>query len=141
MLRKQDFEQTLAFRPCLRTAHWALHWAAFSAENEADSTCLGVVLPKKWAKKAVTRNGLRRQLYQVFSQYKDQLPQGRYVIRQTAAWSVAVYPSAWSDALRWVVRQEIIELIEKARDLKDKIQKASRVSMMTEVKEQAGGDE
>ncbi len=75
---------------------------------------LGTMTPKRWAKRAVTRNAIKRQIYQVSTDLTFQPPPAAYVVRLAAGFDKAVFPSATSQALKTAVRQELVQLFEKA---------------------------
>ena len=75
---------------------------------------LGTMTPKRWAKRAVTRNAIKRQIYQVSTDLTFQPPSAAYVVRLAAGFDKAVFPSATSQALKTAVRQELVQLFEKA---------------------------
>ncbi|MDO4723636.1 MAG: ribonuclease P protein component [Comamonadaceae bacterium] len=75
---RQQFQAMLAQAPIARTAHFCLHRLPASAlpgplGGAAPSTAgavevgawVGALVPKRWAKRAVTRNLIRRQVYAV----------------------------------------------------------------------------
>ena len=77
---RAQFQAVLAGPPVAKTAHFALHRAALDGEHEgrplfavADAW-LGVLLPKRWARRAVTRNAIRRQIYEVARHRAAPLP-------------------------------------------------------------------
>jgi ribonuclease P protein component len=75
---------------------------------------IGAVVPKRWAKRAVTRNGIKRQIYHVSADFESRLPVAAHVVRLRAGFPRDQFPSAWSEALRQVVRAELLQLFEKA---------------------------
>jgi ribonuclease P protein component len=79
----------------------------------ADEAWIGAVVPKRWAKRAVTRNGIRRQIYAVSASYASRLPAAAHVVRLRTDFARAQFPSAWSDALNSVVRGELLQLFDK----------------------------
>jgi len=83
-----------------RTAHFALH-----RMPDSDPT-IGVVLPKRWAKRAVTRNTLKRQIYSVSEAAK--LPAGAYVVRLRTTFGG--YRSATCLLLKREARAELQQL-------------------------------
>jgi ribonuclease P protein component len=113
---RAQFEAAMAGATLTRTAHFVLHRAALdnTAPRAEESTALfgvqdayiGVVIPKRWAKRAVTRNGIRRQIYNVSASF--QLPAAAHVVRLRS--SFAGFTSAWSDGLKAVVRAELQQL-------------------------------
>ena len=79
----------------------------------ADEAWVGAVVPKRWAKRAVTRNGIRRQIYTVSESFASRLPAAAHVVRLRTDFARAQFPSAWSDALKSAVRGELLQLFEK----------------------------
>lgn len=75
---------------------------------------VGAVVPKRWARRAVTRNTIKRQVYAVSETQSSKLPVGHYVVRLRTEFSRKEFPSATSDALKRVVRSELISLFGKA---------------------------
>ena len=123
-----------------RTAHFALHrarpaprtapagdtsstgpgspdgaQALFAVQAAVPAPAVGVVVPKRWARRAVTRNAIRRQIYAVSLDFEAALPAASHVVRLRAGFDRKAYPSAWSEALRRVVRAELQQLFAGAR--------------------------
>ena len=67
---------------------------------------LGMVVPKRHARRAVTRNLLKRQMKAVMASYGS-VPPGLWVIRLRSPFDRAVYVSAASHALSNVARKEL----------------------------------
>jgi ribonuclease P protein component len=107
LVHKRDFESVLSQRPSRWTPHFALH----VLQPVAKPFGVGVVLPKRWAKRAVTRNGIRRQIYAVAAQALRARPGRAMVVRQRAAFSQDDFPSAWSRPLKRQVRNELQQLL------------------------------
>ena len=42
---------------------------------------LGAMVPKRWARRAVTRNAIKRQIYNVSERFGDRLPVAAHVVR------------------------------------------------------------
>ncbi|MDO4705029.1 MAG: ribonuclease P protein component [Comamonadaceae bacterium] len=68
--KRQQFQQLLAVFPVAKTSHFCLHslpaaQLAGGAGARRDALWVGVLLPKRWARHAVTRNLIRRQVYAV----------------------------------------------------------------------------
>ena len=80
-----------------------------------DEPWIGTVVPKRWAKRAVTRNGIRRQVYNVSEAFASRLPAAAHVVRLRSEFARAQFPSAWSEALKASVRGELQRLFEQAR--------------------------
>jgi ribonuclease P protein component len=113
-----------------RSAHFALHFSQTvtlglpteQSESVAQlskpappltQAVIGVICPKRWAKRAVTRNTIKRQVYAVSSELRDQLPAGYVVVRLATTWSREQFKSATSPALKLAVRQELLALFSK----------------------------
>ena len=79
-----------------------------------DEAHIGAMVPKRWAKRAVTRNGIKRQIYNVSATFESRLPAAALVVRLRMDFARKDFPSAWSDALKEVVRTELQQLFERA---------------------------
>lgn len=75
---------------------------------------LGAVVPKRHARRSVTRTLLKRQIRAVVSAHIDALAGGLWVIRLRAPFDRAVFSSAASDALKCVARDELDQLLVSA---------------------------
>lgn len=135
---KAQFAAVMGGQTVARTAHFALHRVAvaplasggsFAPAGSAvalDQTpikkplfavadCwLGVVVPKRWAKRAVTRNTIKRQIYAVSTDASCPLPPAAHVVRLRAGFDRAEFISASSDKLKAVVRAELQHLFARA---------------------------
>ena len=113
-----------------RTPHFvlhALHWlpapddhagAGFAASGQrplfrAGRHC-GVLVPKRWARRAVTRSTIKRQMRAVAAAHVAQIPeQTALVIRLRSEFDRKRFISATSDALRVAVRTELQQLFAR----------------------------
>jgi ribonuclease P protein component len=75
---------------------------------------LGLVVPKRHAKRAVTRTLVKRQIRNVAAACAPQLEPGLWVVRQRSPFDPKQYPSAASDALKEAARQELRALFDRA---------------------------
>ena len=75
---------------------------------------IGALIPKRWAKRAVTRNTIKRQIYAVSQSFEPQLPAAAHVVRLRAGFDRARFISATSDVLKQAVRAELQELFARA---------------------------
>jgi ribonuclease P protein component len=104
-----------------RSEHFALHLAPVEVLASASGTSgaastrsvIGVICPKRWAKRAVTRNTIKRQIYAVSSELESQLPAACLVLRLASGFSRERFPSATSPALKAAVRAELLSLLSK----------------------------
>jgi ribonuclease P protein component len=75
---------------------------------------LGLVVPKRHAKRAVTRNLIKRQLRAAMGRHAATLPAGLWVVRLRAPFDKTVFASPASDALRASAHAEIDRLFHQA---------------------------
>ncbi len=121
---RAQFQALLGTSTVARTTHFALHHikvpAADAREAEDARSALfsptelvwvGAMTPKRWARRAVTRNAIRRQIYAVAEDLA--CPPGAYLVRLRSAFSPAQFPSATSEALKRAVRAELHVLFRK----------------------------
>jgi len=71
---------------------------------------MGALTPKRWAKRAVTRNLIRRQIHAVSHEFERGLKPTAYVVRLRATFSSQKFVSASSDVLKQTVREELKQL-------------------------------
>jgi ribonuclease P protein component len=116
---RPQFQAVMAGAIVAKTPHFALHWLALPPVTEGRAlfplvdTWLGVMLPKRWARRAVTRNTIRRQIYEVARLAGVSLPQAALVVRLRSEFSRKQFVSATSDALKAAVRTELTQLISR----------------------------
>ena len=109
-----------------RTPHFVLHqWqppAKVSTGSGFEETptlfvdgvlMMGALTPKRWAKRAVTRNLIRRQIHAVSREFEKALTPTAYVVRLRAAFNPSSFVSASSDALKQTVREELKQLFSR----------------------------
>jgi ribonuclease P protein component len=114
-----------------RTAHFALHRVELDASSVAPAraapepshaqalfavsdTWVGALIPKRWAKRAVTRNAIKRQIYTVTQALASQLLPAAHVVRLRAGFDRQQFISAASNAFKRAVRDELQELFARA---------------------------
>jgi ribonuclease P protein component len=76
---------------------------------------LGAIVPKRWARRAVTRNAIKRQIYTVSLDFEATLPAAAHVVRLRTGFDKAQFHSATSPALKQAVRAELQRLFAGAR--------------------------
>lgn len=82
--------------------------------NPPGGCWLGLVVPKRNAKRSVTRSLLKRQIRAAFAGLASgALPAGLWVVRLRAPFDPKQYPSAASEALRAAARAELSQLVER----------------------------
>ena len=147
-LRSADFQQALATRPVARSAHFTVHFAIPSLERRyAKQTVaqlstgeaparpepvdewrqdqfvwrLGLVLPKRMARRSVTRSLINHQARELWRLHAPALqaagwlsatqPVGNWVLRLKAPWPKQDFPSAASEPLKQSVRTELTAML------------------------------
>lgn len=141
VVHKADFERLLATRSRARSTHFAVHHVsgapfrplppalrAAAAElstglapghpqpvdDLAGELWIGCVVPKRHARRAVTRSLLKRQIRATFDRHAASLPGGLWLVRLRAGFPVADFPSARSLALAQAARAELDGLLSRA---------------------------
>jgi len=121
---RAQFQAVLAGSTVARTPHFALHRCVLGGSSGAgdkaaplfdpSAVWLGAMVPKRWAKRAVTRNAIKRQIYNVSTLFEANMPLAAHVVRLRAGFERKAFPSASSDALKAVVRAELLQLFERS---------------------------
>lgn len=89
--------------------------AALFPATPAAPAYYGAIVPKRWARRAVTRNLIKRQIRHVVAAYAPSQQDGlALVLRLRAAFDPQQFISASSTPLRQAVRQELIQLLQQA---------------------------
>jgi ribonuclease P protein component len=127
---RPQFQAVLAGAIVAKTTHFALHRNALDAKpvqaepRELVDTSrarplfpiqdvwLGAMVPKRWAKRAVTRNAIKRQIYTVSADFSHQYPEAAYVVRLRRDFSRKEFISATSEQLKQAVRAEVTALMQ-----------------------------
>jgi ribonuclease P protein component len=81
---------------------------------------IGLVVPKRHAKRSVTRTLMKRQIRMAFEVAGERLRPGMWVVRLKAPFGKSDYPSAASAALRSVVREELTALVAQGVRQRDR---------------------
>ncbi len=122
---RRQFQAVLAGSTLARTTHFALHCVAIAmpdpVQNEAPlfssrEAWLGAMVPKRWAKRAVTRNTIKRQIYAVCASFETVLKPAAHVVRMRCGFDTKQYVSASSIVLKTAVRTELQQLLAQATD-------------------------
>jgi len=143
LVASADFERVLGSRSRATTPHFAVHHlpaaggggrpsladpAADNLSTDLEKTGerpvddssdeaekrLGVVVPKRHARRAVTRSLLRRQIYAAGGRHAESLALGLWIVRLRAPFDRDRFVSAASPALRAVARAELDDLFRAA---------------------------
>ena len=141
---RAQFQAVLAQRVIAKTEHFALHRhslavqrdsvllvTTFSAEPASQDTVaapvlrerplfssagpwLGAMVPKRWAKRSVTRHAIKRQIYEIAQAQLPQQDQAAYLVRLRSGFSRQQFLSSTSEALKEAVRAELQGLLARA---------------------------
>ena len=141
LVHKVDFERVLATPTRSRSAHFAVHHVSSAPQaapkrgagtalaelstGEASKPSepvddfpaahwLGSVIPKRHARRSVTRSLLKRQIRSAMARHAAALPRGLWLVRLRAPFAPAVFPSAASAALRRAAHDELEQLLARA---------------------------
>ena len=122
---REQFQAVMAGGTVSRTLHFALHRRSLDMQTTdmgADTPAsvlqltpdvwMGALIPKRWAKRSVTRNAIKRQIYAVSAALR--LPAAAHVVRLRAGFDRKQFVSASSDALKTAARGELQQLFERA---------------------------
>jgi ribonuclease P protein component len=74
------------------------------------------LVPKRWARRAVTRNTIKRQIYQVSAAFEPRLQAAAHLVRLRATFDRSQFISATSEALKRAVRGELQQLFDRVAD-------------------------
>jgi ribonuclease P protein component len=133
---RPQFQAVLAGGVVARTEHFVLHRNRLcESDRQADPKSLqedsnspacsgtahllfpvqdvwiGAMVPKRWARRAVTRNAIKRQIYTVSADFLHHYPQAVFLVRLRREFSRKEFFSATSVALKEAVRAEITDLM------------------------------
>jgi len=136
---RAQFQAALAGGTVARTPHFALHRCSLdvgqvapengaaidAADNDAggkralqlfnaEGVWIGAMVPKRWARRAVTRNAIKRQIYQVSAGCEPGFLHAAHVVRLRAGFDRKEFVSATSDRLKAAVRAELDQLFARA---------------------------
>jgi ribonuclease P protein component len=123
---RAQFQAAMAGTVIARTPHFVLHCAALDEPQRSmkqtnsagrptvlfplHAAWLGAMVPKRWAKRAVTRNAIKRQIYSVSNEIAPQFAMAAHVVRLRSTFDRARFASATSEALKVAVRRELGQL-------------------------------
>jgi len=124
---KIQFANVLKQSQQVRSVHFVLHYCLshLSTDDAKGALCavdncdvrisrLGLIIPKRWAKRAVTRSLIKRQCRAEFMSAAGMLPAGDWIIRLRRSFDQAQWISGASVALKQCVRQELQGLFQRA---------------------------
>jgi ribonuclease P protein component len=114
-----------------KTPHFVLHqWAPDAQKSTGPGfeqtpalfvqgvLYMGALTPKRFAKKAVTRNTVRRLVHETTRHWAPELMPCAYVVRLRASFSAPKFISATSEPLKQAISQELTQLFKQAASKK-----------------------
>ena len=128
---RPQFQAVLAGFIVSKTDHFALHRNRLDIEPvmaqkgngsatrllfRVQATWIGAVVPKRWAKRAVTRNLIKRQIYSVSDEFSQHCPLAAFVVRLRHGFARTEFVSASSAQLKYAVRTELRTLMREGLD-------------------------
>lgn len=104
------------------THHFGMHVLS----NHDAGFRLGAMVPKRWAKRAVTRNLIKRQIYNIGETLIAPPSHYTFLVRLRQRIDSDQFPSASSRDLRRLVRMELQQLFQNwwAQELKSNVNEA-----------------
>ena len=135
---RPQFQATMSAGTIARTPHFALHrmvlahdagevaanpmtgpgsqdpQALFGIGAVRTQAWLGAMVPKRWARRSVTRHTIKRQIYAVAGEHEAALQCASHVVRLRAGFDRKQFVSASSDVLKAAVRSELQQLFSAA---------------------------
>ena len=138
--QKADFVRLLDASAKERSAHFAVHHMASAplptgrqpastqtqklstddeqvrpqhVDNLPDAVWIGCVVPKRHARRSVTRSLLKRQIRSAIERHAAVLPRGVWLVRLRSAFAPKLFVSAASPALADAARRELDALLSR----------------------------
>ena len=108
LTKTDEFSSVFSFRKGLRSTTFLLHYRPRGIE-QASGARLGLVVAKRYLRRSVDRNLIRRVVREVFRKQHSDLPTNDFIVR------LAVKPALPLD--RGALAGEIRRLLEKIRNI------------------------
>jgi ribonuclease P protein component len=109
LLKTDEFSSVFRLRPWARSAHFVLY-----ARHTDGPARLGLVTGRKYAPRAATRNLIRRIAREKFRVQRAELEGWDMLLRLHSRFDRKAMPSASSQPLRAMCREEIVTLMDQA---------------------------
>ncbi|VVE10586.1 ribonuclease P protein component [Pandoraea horticolens] len=120
LLKTDEFSSVFSLRPLRRSAHFVLYMRRreTAPDTPVDATSdegrIGIVVGKKHAPRAVTRNLIKRQAREMFRQRRAALAGWDFVLRLTRRFDKGTYTAAAAPVLNTLVQAEFVQLFDAA---------------------------
>jgi ribonuclease P protein component len=125
---RAQFDAVLSGTVLAKTHHFVLHGCRQTAATVGDrpeaekavflprqGACIGAMVPKRWARRAVTRNLVKRQIYSLAQDHFIGDQAWAYVVRLRQGFASKQFPSGSSLPLKSAVRDQLLALFSTAR--------------------------
>ena len=116
---RPQFQAVLGGAVVAKTSHFVLHRFEPDVVSTGElllfpgrKSWVGAMAPKRWAKRAVTRNTIKRQIYTVSASLTLPSTNAAFLVRLRREFSRKDYTSASSAVLKEAVRMELLELLQ-----------------------------
>jgi len=109
LLKTDEFSSVFRLRPWARTEHFVVY-----GRPTGGPARLGLVIGKKFAPRAVTRNLVRRLAREAFRVQRRELQGWDILLRLHKRFDKKAMPSGASDTLKQMCRREIATLVTRA---------------------------
>ena len=122
---RRQFQAVLAGTIVAKTTHFVLHRNELQVKSVPDQLHLsnaavlfsvsdmwiGAMVPKRWAKCAVTRNTIKRQIYTISADFSQHYREAAFVVRLRRSFLRTEFISARSEQLKLAIRTELQALM------------------------------
>jgi ribonuclease P protein component len=127
---RAQFQEALYCKPVGHTPHFGMHVLT----NPEPGFRLGAMVPKRWAKRAVTRNLIKRQIYNIGQSQITPPAHHTFLVRLRQRFDLDQFPSASSRDLQRLVRLELQQLFQNwwAQQLKSDAKEAFQATQATQ---------
>jgi ribonuclease P protein component len=119
---RAQFQALLACPPTARSEHFVMHRMDLAQPDPVtaglfagSALWIGAMVPKRWARRAVTRNLIKRQLHALADLGGLQPAPAAYLVRLRSSFHTGHFLSAASVALRQAVRAELQQLLAQGQ--------------------------
>ncbi|WP_174995931.1 ribonuclease P protein component [Pandoraea iniqua] len=122
LLKTDEFSSVFSLRPLRRSAHFVLYMRRRETAPDVtpdagatpDEGRIGIVVGKKHAPRAVTRNLIKRQAREMFRQRRVSLAGWDFVLRLTRRFDKGTYTAAAAPVLNTLCQTEFAQLFDAA---------------------------
>lgn len=119
---RAQFQAVLAQRAIAKSEHFALHRHPLDSQALSQTPrpmfapiglWLGAMVPKRWARRSVTRHAIKRQIYAVAQDLLPAQDCAAYLVRLRSDFPRQQFHSSSSELLKQAVRAELLGLMAR----------------------------